>query len=72
MATEKSNMAIHAEHMGDVDVVETVHQDGTIDFVDTHAIGGELDQMPAGYFRSIQFIGTVSVRFAFTQKKAPS
>ena len=72
MTTEKSDTAIHAEHMGDVDVIETVHQDGTIDFVDTHAIGGELDQMPAGYFRSIQFIGTVVVRLAFTPKEASS
>jgi hypothetical protein len=50
-----------AEQRGDVDVIQTVHQDGTVDYVDTHAIGGDLDQMPDGYFYSIQFIGTVAV-----------
>lgn len=51
----------HVEHRGDVDVIQTVHKDGTVDYVDTHAIGGELDQMPDGYFYSFQFIGTVTV-----------
>lgn len=41
---------------------KVVHADGTIDYVDTHALGGESEQMPAGYFRSPQFIGTVAVR----------
>lgn len=53
---------VHAEHRGDVDVIETIHKDGTVDYVDTQAIGGELDEMPDGYFYSIQFIGTVIVR----------
>jgi hypothetical protein len=53
MATEKVEMAKHVE------AVETVHTDGTVDLVDTHAIGGELKEMPPGYFRSAQFIGTV-------------
>jgi hypothetical protein len=47
--------------MGDVEVVQTVHQDGTVDYVDTHAVGGDLAQMPEGYYRSIQFVGTVIV-----------
>ncbi|KAH3999819.1 hypothetical protein HBI81_086880 [Parastagonospora nodorum] len=53
MATEKVEIAKHVE------AVETVHTDGTVDLVDTHAIGGELEEMPPGYFRSAQFIGTV-------------
>jgi hypothetical protein len=59
MATEKverTSSTAHAEH---VEAVETVHKDGTVDMVDTHAIGGDLDEMPKGYFRSVQFIGTV-------------
>jgi len=38
---------------------KVVHADGTIDYVDAHALGGEADVMPKGYFRSPQFIGTV-------------
>lgn len=40
---------------------KVVHADGTIDYVDAHALGGEVDIMPRGYFRSPQFIGTVAV-----------
>ena len=60
---EKTTGVTHAEHqhMGDVDVVQTLHQDGTVDYVDTHAIGGDLGEMPPGYYYSIQFIGTVIV-----------
>jgi hypothetical protein len=46
----------------EVDAVETVHADGTVDFVDIHAIGGNVQDMPRGYFWSPQFIGTVTVR----------
>ena len=55
-AADQVEIASSTEH---VEAVKTVHTDGTIDLVDTHAIGGELAQMPAGYFRSVQFIGTV-------------
>jgi hypothetical protein len=51
----------NVEHMGGVDAIQTVHKDGTVDYVDTHAIGGDLSKMPDGYFYSIQFIGTVTV-----------
>lgn len=66
MATEKigDDMVEHQEHqdhVGDVDVIQTVHKDGAVDYVDTHAIGGDLSKMPVGYFYSIQFIGTVTV-----------
>jgi hypothetical protein len=58
-ATEKVQLASSAGHAEYVEAVETVHTDGTVDMVDTHAIGGELNEMPKGYFRSAQFIGTV-------------
>jgi len=45
-----------------VHVVKKVHADGHVDLVDARAIGGAWDEMPAGYFWSIQFIGTVIVR----------
>jgi hypothetical protein len=62
MATQQeSTGAPVTEKIGDVQVVQAVHQDGTVDYVDTHAIGGDLDAMPPGYFHSIQFIGTVIV-----------
>lgn len=59
MASEKVEMASSSEHTEHVEAVKTVHTDGTVDMVDTHALGGELAEMPPGYFRSIQFIGTV-------------
>jgi hypothetical protein len=40
---------------------KVVHADGTIDYVDAQAIGGEVGGMPRGYFMSPQFIGTVVV-----------
>jgi hypothetical protein len=40
---------------------KVLHADGTVDLVDTSALGGELNTMPKGYFRSPQFIGTVTV-----------
>jgi hypothetical protein len=42
--------------------VKVVHVDGTADVIDPHAIGGEYEGMPVGYFYSPQFIGTVVVR----------
>ncbi|KAL3477273.1 fungal trichothecene efflux pump [Aspergillus californicus] len=38
---------------------EVVHTDGTVDYVDVRAIGGEMQDMPKGYFRSLPFLGTV-------------
>lgn len=39
-----------------------VHADGTVDVVDSHAMGGDSEGMPPGYFRSPQFIGTVAAQ----------
>lgn len=41
--------------------VEKTHIDGTVDYVSADVLGGEVAEMPAGYFRSAQFIGTVVV-----------
>jgi hypothetical protein len=60
MATEKAEMGSPTVRIEYIETVETVHKDGTIDLVDTHAIGGELGEMPKGYYRSAQFIGTVT------------
>lgn len=68
-SSEKSIGVAHTEHRGDVDVLKTVHADGEVDYVDTHALGGELDQMPAGYFYSYQFIGTVIVSLFTTSSE---
>lgn len=43
------------------DIVKTVHQDGTVSFIDSRAMGGNLSEMPKGYFYSIRFVGTVAV-----------
>ncbi len=44
-----------------IHVVKNVHADGTIDLVDAHAVGGEFQDMPKGYYTSISFIMTVVV-----------
>ncbi|CAO2654543.1 Nn.00g112760.m01.CDS01 [Neocucurbitaria sp. VM-36] len=49
---------IHAADK-DVHVVKKVHADGHVDLVDAHAIGGNIEDMPKGYFWTPQFIGTV-------------
>lgn len=49
-------MAHEIEHAHGVRVE---HADGTIDFVDEKAIGGDSAAMPDGYFRSAPFIFTV-------------
>ncbi|KAL4937901.1 hypothetical protein BDV06DRAFT_215544 [Aspergillus oleicola] len=36
-----------------------VHADGTVTYVDVQAIGGEMEDMPKGYFKSLPFLGTV-------------
>ena len=56
------------EHHGTAEKV--VHADGTVDYIDHHAIGGEREIMPKGYFRSPQFIGTVTVRQALSLPSA--
>lgn len=50
----------HAEHV-ERDVAKVVHADGTVDYIDARAIGGDAEDLPKGYFRSPQFIGTVVV-----------
>lgn len=59
----EKNEALNTEQAKDVHVVKKVHADGHIDLVDAHAIGGAAENMPKGYYYSIQFIGTVTVRF---------
>ncbi|TPX10672.1 uncharacterized protein E0L32_008406 [Thyridium curvatum] len=50
-----------AEHV-DRDVAKVVHADGTIDYIDARAVGGDLEEMPLGYFMSVQFIGTLTAQ----------
>ncbi|KAL4919148.1 fungal trichothecene efflux pump [Aspergillus aurantiobrunneus] len=35
------------------------HADGTTNYVDAQALGGDVEDMPKGYFRSLPFLGTV-------------
>ncbi|KAF7561424.1 hypothetical protein G7046_g2702 [Stylonectria norvegica] len=41
---------------------KVVYADGTVEFVDRHALGGDVQSMPVGYYRSPQFIGTVAAQ----------
>lgn len=47
-------------------VSKVAHIDGTIDYIDAHAVGGQLQAMPHGYYRSLAFIGTFLVRLRST------
>jgi hypothetical protein len=48
-----------------VHVVKRTHADGTVDLIDAHAIGGDLDEMPAGYYLTPNFICTFLVSTLF-------
>ncbi|KAH6876422.1 trichothecene efflux pump [Thelonectria olida] len=67
--SDKGVQAAHLEagdavfEKGTVDHAEkVVHADGTVDYLDAKAVGGDVEQMPKGYFRSAQFIGTVTAQ----------
>jgi hypothetical protein len=58
-----SNQVDHAAAPSEhgIHVVKRVHQDGTVDFIDAHAVGGDLEEMPAGYYVTPNFIFTFIV-----------
>ncbi|KAH7037400.1 trichothecene efflux pump [Microdochium trichocladiopsis] len=55
-SSEKAAAAQEVEHAHGVRVE---HADGTVDYIDEKAIGGDSNAMPDGYFRSAPFILTV-------------
>ena len=62
----QTDVKTNAQHLEqDVDVAKVVHADGTVDYIDARAVGGDFEEMPKGYFYSPQFIGTVAVSYAF-------
>lgn len=48
-------------HIHDGNVTKVIHADGAVDYIDSKAIGGDYATMQRGYFRSPQFIGTLTV-----------
>ncbi|KAI1854215.1 hypothetical protein JX265_000619 [Neoarthrinium moseri] len=51
---------VHTETSEDnKNYLKVVHTDGTVNYVDHNAVGGDAAAMPEGYFRSVEFIGTV-------------
>ncbi|KAF2500435.1 fungal trichothecene efflux pump [Lophium mytilinum] len=56
---EKGSETRSVDKVDEVHAVKKVHADGTVDLVDTHAIGGAMEEMPKGYYYSPQFMGTV-------------
>jgi hypothetical protein len=48
-----------------IHVVKRVHQDGTVDLIDAHAVGGDFEEMPKGYYMTPNFIFTFIVSFTF-------
>jgi hypothetical protein len=63
MTTNQVDAVITAPLEHGVHVVKRVHQDGTVDFIDAHAVGGDFEEMPTGYFLTPNFIFTFIVRF---------
>jgi hypothetical protein len=58
--TEASHTdASHSEH--GIHVVRRVHADGAVDLIDAKAVGGDVQEMPAGYYYSANFICTYAV-----------
>ena len=58
---EKHENSTKIEDSSGINVVKKVHADGHVDLVDAHAIGGNFEDMPTGYFWTPQFLGTVVV-----------
>lgn len=48
-------------------VTKVTHADGSVDYIDLKAIGGDYAMMHRGYFRSPQFLGTLTVRRDLTE-----
>ncbi|KAK7421279.1 hypothetical protein QQZ08_009995 [Neonectria magnoliae] len=44
------------------DMEKVVFADGTIEYVDKHALGGDFEDMPVGYYKSPQFLGTLAAQ----------
>ena len=55
--TQHQEQASSINHHGQ----RVVHADGHVDMIDDKAVGGELDAMPKGYYRSIPFVMTFIV-----------
>ncbi|KIW08472.1 uncharacterized protein PV09_01374 [Verruconis gallopava] len=53
----EDNLAAPPSEHG-IHVVKRVHKDGTVDLIDAHAVGGDFDEMPAGYYLTPNFIFT--------------
>jgi hypothetical protein len=61
---EKQQVAEHVDqssHHGGIHVVRRVHADGLVDLIDAKAVGGDLEEMPKGYYTSMDFIFTFMV-----------
>lgn len=60
--SEVENKTTSDVHSQDGNVTKVTHADGTVDYIDLKAIGGDYAMMHRGYFRSPQFLGTLTVR----------
>jgi hypothetical protein len=59
--TESSQIDDHHTDAGGIHVVRRVHADGAVDLIDAKAVGGDIEEMPAGYYGSLNFIATFAV-----------
>jgi hypothetical protein len=66
MAEHHNNLDLEQTHTANgTKVVKTVHADGVVDLLDAKAVGGEMSDMPKGYYTSYQFVLTfVAICFA--------
>lgn len=59
--SEIENKATSDIHFQDDNVTKVTHADGAVDYIDIKAVGGDYAMMRRGYFRSPQFLGTLTV-----------
>lgn len=60
--SEVENKVASDVNSQDGNVTKVTHADGSVDYIDLKAIGGDYAMMHRGYFRSPQFLGTLTVR----------
>ncbi|KAJ0121963.1 trichothecene efflux pump [Diaporthe amygdali] len=49
-------------HFQEDNVTKVTHADGAVDYIDIKAVGGDYAMMQRGYFRSPQFLGTLTAQ----------
>lgn len=65
--SEAENKITSETKFQDGNITKVTHADGAVDYIDLKAVGGDYAMMQRGYFRSPQFIGTLTVRIGWIE-----